>query len=292
MKNSCRKSKISFLCLFLVAGFFLPSCGLQEIITINPPVSSFNSSLYSSSDYTNWYCDFYTNEENQSDSFNGTEIYYKIYNNYNDLLTQRNAILNVNTSSNNTAAATRVIETYTYQTLKTYPVISQSLFVPDTGSSVRVSFRPKTYKGNEDYVGDSFESFRAFIKFDGVFRGFVDGTTGVRYLKYDSSTGSWTHSSSISGTYASVNYSDIKLAVPSRYNDRAFDFFDDADTDDDRNVKPKEGENDYVHNSSPSEDNTYYVQFFAVGVAFDEDSLSNTYSLVLDLGSMPIIKEK
>ena len=58
------------------------------------------------------------------------------------------------------------------------------------------------------------------------------------------------------------------------------------------NVEPSESDGDYKHNDSASASDTYYVQFFAVGVAFDGSSLSNAYSLVLDLGSVPIIKNK
>lgn len=295
MKKFWRFYKIFSFIGFVMSGFFLFSCGIQEIINVDPPVTSYNSSLYSGVNFTDWYCEFATKETGQTSSFSGTEVYYKIYNNYNDLISQRNSILNVNTASNNIEAATRMIETHKYQPLKTFPEIKQTLFVPSSNNDKRIAFRPKTYKGNEDYVGDSFQSFRAFIRFgngNDDFRGFVNGYTEPRYLKYDSALNTWSHSDSIGGTYIAVNYSDITLAVPARYDGKSFDFFDDQNTNNTRNVKPNDGDTDYVHNSTASKDDTYYVQFFAVGIAFDGESLSNTYSLVLDLGSMPIIKDK
>ena len=67
-------------------------------------------------------------------------------------------------------------------------------------------------------------------------------------------------------------------------------FFDDEETDSDTHAEPAEGDADYYYNSTASASDTYYVQFFAVGVAFDSVNLKNAYSLVLDLGSVPVIK--
>ena len=89
-----------------------------------------------------------------------------------------------------------------------------------------------------------------------------------------------------------MSYDDIDFIIPSRSNGKSFDFFDEQDTDSDENVQPLESDDDYKHNDSASASDTYYVQFFAVGVAFDSSSLSNAYSLLLDLGSVPIIKNK
>ena len=77
-----------------------------------------------------------------------------------------------------------------------------------------------------------------------------------------------------------------------RNNGKSFDFFDDLDTKLDENVKPSVSDDDYCHNTTDSESDTYYVQFFAVAVAFDTSSLGYTYSTVLDLGSVPISKNR
>ena len=180
---------------------------------------------------------------------------------------------------------------------KTGKTVSQSVFVPADilKNSLNVAFRVKTYTGNENYGANGedvsdFEQFRACIKFSGRLRAFVNGSTV--FVGYDSSEG-WKYFSGTSGgSGTAVAYNDIDFIVPARNNGKSFDFFDEQDTDSDENVEPSESDGDYKHNDSASASDTYYVQFFAVGVAFDGSSLSNAYSLVLDLGSVPIIKNK
>ena len=77
---------------------------------------------------------------------------------------------------------------------------------------------------------------------------------------------------------------------PRRSNGKTFDFFNYNDTDDKLNVEPSSGDTDYCSNSSFSESNCYYVQMFAVGVATDPNTVTPSYSLVLNLGSVPIRK--
>lgn len=240
--------------LFAVAGIVFLGCGLDRVISISEPTVTTNSPLYSSDDYLTWYFSFRTEERDQnSDFFVGTEIYYKIYNNYSNLVSQRNAITAVNTTSYGTSAATKMIDTYTYQPLGSNPSNNSSPFIEYSGSNKNVVFRLKTYTGNESYSGDNIESFRACVKIDNSIESYVPFRNG---------------------------------------NSKSFDFFDDNDDDSSktRDVEPSEGDSDYYYSSSASENDTYYVQLFAVGVAFDSDTLSNTYSLVLDLGSVPIKK--
>lgn len=278
--------------VFAEALFF--SCGLEEIITVNQPGGTANDPLYTSEEYLNWYCSFFTSEGGQPDSFVGTEVYYKIYNNSANLESQRNSIISVNTTSNGSAAATRMITTYSFQPLNVYPAVSgRTVFAPNTNRNARVTFRPKTRTGSEAYSGDSFESFRACIKYQNQLRGFVSGVSGLVYLYYDG--GNWSYSGSYDergGGYTAVDYSDITFLIPYRSNNKSFDFFDELDTDSDENVEPEEGDDDYYHNSTASAEKTYYVQFFAVAVAFDTANLTNSYSLVVDLGSMPIIDDQ
>ena len=72
------------LCLF--GCFFYSSCGLETIVVVVEPVTSYGNSLYSSTDPSYWFCDFVTREYENIDlpgaDFVGTEVYYKIYNNY------------------------------------------------------------------------------------------------------------------------------------------------------------------------------------------------------------------
>lgn len=289
-------ARIFFAGFLAVAEALFFSCGLEEIITVNEPKTTYIDPLYNSNEPLSWYCSFATEEGGQPDSFVGTEVYYKIYNNTTNLLSQRSAINSVNTTSNASTAATRLITTYSFQPLSVYPPVSgQSVFAPKNGANTRITFRPKSRAGSESYSGDSFESFRACVKYWGQLRGFVSGASGLMYLYYDSGTDGWSYSASYneSGSgYTAVDYYDIRFLVPYRSNGKSFDFFDELDTDLDENVEPEEGDDDYYHNATASAEKTYYVQFFAVAVAFDTANLTNSYSLVLDLGSIPIIDDQ
>ena len=50
------------------------------------------------------------------------------------------------------------------------------------------------------------------------------------------------------------------------------------------------GDDDFLYSSSPDEEDTYFVQFFAVGVVWDADNIKSVYSIPLDLGSVQIKK--
>lgn len=253
--------KILFFLMAVGCLFFGGSCGIEEVIVVAEPTVTYNNPLYSDSDSSYFYCDFRTNDSGNSDlgdSFLGTEVYYKIYNNSSTLVSERSSILAVNTTSSSTSAASKMIDTYTYQPLGTSPQNSDSIFVPPSDNR-RVYFRPVDVP---DSVGDDLKA--AIIIYNSNDR----------------------DSSAISDTK--------KGCIPYRYsNDKSFDFFDNDDSDDSDkvDVEPVEGDLDYKHSPSSTADDRYFVQFFAVGVAIDTSSLSRSYSLVLDLGSMPIIKQ-
>ena len=251
------QKNLFLLILCITAGIFVSSCGLETIISVNEPVSVYNAPLYSSDDYLTWYSEFATNETGQDDAFLGTEIYYKIYNNYSNLNSHRSSILAVNTSSNSSAAATRMIESYGYQTLGKSGNSDGWVFIPkkgDDGENRRVVIRLKNYQDGTGYSSDSDRyNFAACVRIDGTYQSYIPYRNG---------------------------------------NSKSFDFFD-YDEDNkggSRDVEPVEGDSDYYYNSTFSEENTYYVQLFAVGVANDSDTVSYSYSLVLDLGSVPIRK--
>lgn len=235
---------LSFL-MFVSCLFFGISCGLEEVIVVTEPTVTYNYPSYSSDDYTNFYCEFLTQETSQPESFLGTEIYYKIYNNSSTLTSERSSITSVNTTSNGSAAATRMIETYTYQALGANPQSAYSIFLPSAGANRRVYFR------------------------------LVDNGTGDDLL-------------------ADIRINGTSIdKIPYRYsNDKSFDFFDNDDSDDSDkiDVEPQSGDSDYKYSSTTSVEGRYFVQFFAVGIAWDSNSLTRSYSLVLDLGAIPIIK--
>lgn len=246
MKTAGVKFK-KFLIFFILPCCFYGSCGLEEVTVVDEATVTYNYPSYSSDDYTTFYCEFLTNEESQLDSFIGTDIYYKIYNNTSTLVSERSSINNVNTSSNGSAAVTRMKETYTYQKLGKNPATGESYFIPATGNNRRVYFRI--------YDSGDGDDLKADIRISG------------------SSIGS----------------------IPYRYSlDKSFDFFDNDDSDDSDkiDVEPVSGDLDYKYSSTATYSDRYFVQFFAVGVAWDTSNLTSSYSLVLDLGAIPVIKNK
>ena len=284
------------LCVF--GCFFCTTCGLETIVIVAPPVTSYGTSLYSTVEPNKWYCDFVSSERNNGSlvgaSFIGTEVYYKIYNNYSTLESHRNAISSVNTETNNTAAATKVTETYGYQKLDLNPDQNTAVFLPEAGMNRRVYFRLKSYVTEKGKVpGIQYRAAVAcpYAENESLYYGYDSKRNKILY-KYTSETDKWTDESS----GAEVKYEDIQFVVPYRTvsgSDRSFDFFDDNDTKLPVNSEPAEGDIDYQYNSSgfsPDYENTYFVQLYAIGVALDQSSCANTYSLVLDLGTIPIKK--
>ena len=142
MKNAgFMQKKLIVLILCIIASIFVSSCGLEEVLSLDSPTVTQNNPLYSSTDYLTWYSAFTTEESSQPEQFIGTEVYYKIYNNYSSLTSQRSAILSVNTTSNSSAAATRMIETYTYQPLGTSVNTGRVVFVPNSQVKVLIFTR-------------------------------------------------------------------------------------------------------------------------------------------------------
>lgn len=397
MKSIRNIQKIElFAILFCIFGcFFYSSCGLETIVIVAPPTNIFNSQNIStpSEDYTYWYCDFET-EERKNDSlsgadFIGTEIYYRIYKNFATLTSHKNSISGVNTTTNTTAAAKRIIETYNYQTLITNPEQGLPVFIPSFGYNRRVRFRIKSYQKSTDIMyraaisvpyatkgaeylaytasdktigeytyGDFIEDFKGAYEVAGTaysdLRVNISSKTwilrddGGSYeasgsFQTSSSTitsltaGEWTFTeekpsqgsftvtvtgegagrtielsagketpvlpaSGQGGFYMSTNwthegelvdYNSIIFVVPYRNvtgGARSFDFFDDYETKLPVNSEPVQGDADYEYSETFSTENTYFVQFYAIGVALDTSTCVNTYSLVLDLGTIPIKK--
>lgn len=259
MKNAGSMQKNSVvLILCIIAGIFVSSCGLEEVIILTEPTVTDNNPLYSSDEPTNWWFGFKTAENDQPDEFIGTEVYYKIYSNYSDLTSQKNSITAVNSTTNQTAAATRMIETYKYKSLGlSVATARKSTLIPKSSGNRSIVFRLKSYLNNKDLTENDKYTLEACF--------------GIKN----------------SSLYTYESY------IPYRNgNSKSFDFFDydDDDKNGTRDVEPAEGDDDYYYNANFSEDNCYYVQLFAVGVGWITSTCTSTYSLVLDLGSVPIRK--
>ncbi len=148
-------SNIFLSCLFLFLG-----CGLDEYYVLDAPVSSLSTPSVTSANYTfqtpfdSADFSFRTNEEGinktytQADSsfkFLGTAIYYKIYNNYSKMNSEISSLSSLNTSTNESAAASKMIETYKYVQLgckegSVTPLIS------GTGNNKTVKIRLTNYQ--------------------------------------------------------------------------------------------------------------------------------------------------
>ena len=247
----------SVLCIF--TGIFLSSCGLEEVLTVEEPTITYNDPSYEFGDSTKWYFSFKTSADG-GENFIGTDVYYKIYNNSSTLISERASIKSVNTTSNSSAAATRMIETYSYQPLGTSKSTDSSVFFPEVNRSV--VFRLLTYANADPASADSDERYIGHACV-----GIKNGTT-----------------------YSYSNY------IPYRNgNQKSFDFFDNDESDKkDRktDVPPAYGDPDYKCAEADKDQSfdEYYVQVFAVGVALNPQTVTSSYSLVLDLGSVPIKK--
>ena len=307
MKSAGRFNTIKLIFLFFSFCALFISCGLDTIILIDPPTIRDNSPTYSTEEYAILYIDFQTNESSanmniEGGAFLGTDVFYKIFNNYKDATSYQSAIENLNTTSNGDAAAARMIDTYKYQPLLkkvrradgTVLQVSDSVFVPQKGSSRKIYFRPLTYASSDAI--DLRSSIAIPHGYNSTYGGEVysymgyDPTKGAVTYNWVKATNEWYDTNG-----ASLNYADLIFFEPYRNlsgKNRSFDFFDQNDTNYDENVEPVDGDEDYKHNETWSDENkaTYYVHFYAVGVANDTTSCTLSYSLVLDLGIIPIRK--
>ena len=125
--------------LFLLPAFFLCTCGLDTFYYVDSPVSDGHIASYSSDDPVSNYFSCRTTEESPSEnqymfgssecSFLGTEIYYKIYNNYSTMTSNQSSVESMSSNSTQTsAAASYLIDTKGYKPLKLstgslYPLI-------------------------------------------------------------------------------------------------------------------------------------------------------------------------
>ncbi|MCR4734933.1 MAG: hypothetical protein K5829_08020 [Treponema sp.] len=248
-----KKTPVLFKCFyFFIAGclfLFNFSCGLDVYEVIPPPVSVIHQPDYNTTDHSEKYFSFYTEEKFSLSAYTflGTEVYYKIYNNVSTMTSERSTLESLASSTTSANSADRMISSYSYQLL-TYDGRSTSVLIPKTGENREVYIRLSNYMESDD-----LKDFTARISIgvDDVFEG------------------------------------DDYLGVPLRTTDsgskRTFDFGRSGDT----NSEPVDGDIDLKYSSSSTEDGCWYVQLFAVGVARDT-SFALQYSSVLFLGAVTI----
>ena len=156
--NKARKNRheiklmLAFMCLIFFNG-----CGLDVIYVIDPPGPVTHEPIYSSLSPDDPHFDFMTYEDTYSGiAFLGTEVYYKIYRSYSNMISESNTIINlassIETSEN---APRRLIDSYKYQPLKVAGY-NESVLIPTENNNRSVYIRL-----NDD------DPYEAEIKVDG-----------------------------------------------------------------------------------------------------------------------------
>lgn len=198
-------------------------CGLETFYYLDPPVLSGTEISYTSDDRASHVFELTTNEASNSAMgdgflFRGTEIYYKIYNNSSAMVSVNKAIDSLNSSSDISAAALRLINTYNYRTLTYAGTVAPSPLVTSSGSNTKVQIRLSDY--GSDY------SFRNVVRMSpsvgvvswtdkGRPRRFIGNSYGFNFNRKDSSNnplpveGDSDYTCSSSFTSSGVYYVDV-----------------------------------------------------------------------------------
>lgn len=114
---------LSFLLVMLSAAGFT-SCGLDTFYMVNPPSLISNAPRADTQSKIDIYTEIITGESSNnhldsSFSFEGTDIYYRIYANKDTLTSHRTGVDTRNTATNYTGAVSYIINTLKYQRLTT-----------------------------------------------------------------------------------------------------------------------------------------------------------------------------
>lgn len=245
---------VLFFCLFL----FNTSCGLDVIEYYYPPVSIIHSPVVNEDNYIaefdpfENYISFYTNDDDNKNSttYLGTDIYYKIYNNINDAMKDKASITNTSTGSPLTnESANKMINTYGYHKLKKADssgnIINSDCLIPRKSDSNKIV-----------EIYPSYNAGKPLFTISGEAQDYIP----LRDISY---------------TNKYLNF-EFK-SYDTEFNNRSVYYATSSD----------EIDSDVKFNSTASKDNTWYVVFFAVGVGMDY-TFNYQYSSVLYLGCLPI----
>ena len=150
-KVFCKKR---FLISFILAGYlilFNTACGLDTFYVIDSPNNN-NCHIpeYSKYDYTplDNYFEFYTVDHDYDGiKFVGTEVYYKIYKSESVLNTEVEKLCSIaNDTDTSYNSASKLIETYKYQTLLAKDHPEKDILLPRSGSNQKVYIRLSNYQ--------------------------------------------------------------------------------------------------------------------------------------------------
>lgn len=251
----------SFLFDFVFLLLF-SSCGLDEYYVLDAPKTAYNEPSVSSSTYTGQtlydsaYFDFLTSDDtNSSDgdfTYEGTAVYYKIYNNYSTMNSHISTVSSLSNSTNASSSATKIIQDYKYVQLGTSSG-SVSPLIPSSASNQRVYIRLTNYNSAPEYAARIEISSRDSSGNYSVTTTYVPRRTG----------------NSKTFDFGRKYNSNYQLDSSGNY------------------IKPVEGEDDVYFSSSTSAENIWYVNLYAVSVGRD-NTFTPYYSDVLHLGAVAI----
>ena len=115
-----KKTSLLFVPFVLAAALFFAACGLDTVPIVPSPTVVIHEPVYTSTDYAANYFEFVapTVSSVPELTFLGTAVYYRIYASSSTMLSRQSSISAVNTESDSSAAASRMIS-YGYQQLNT-----------------------------------------------------------------------------------------------------------------------------------------------------------------------------
>ena len=136
-----------FCCLY---SMLIVSCGIESVIYLEKPRRTYDTSYLN--DVSARYCEFNTadsvNTTHAAGYFQGTEIYYRIYEREGDCVSDRTAINQYN-ENNPSSAAQYLQDTKKYYRLTTSTITRRPL-IAGSASDVKVRFRLQDYGGTTD----------------------------------------------------------------------------------------------------------------------------------------------
>lgn len=282
-----KRIKIFLLLFICISLNFFNACGLDTYYVLEAPVSigqepSVTSSTYTSSTaYDSAYFEFKTADGINSSSgdfkYQGTAVYYKIYNNYSTMNSHISTISSLSSSTNASAAATKVIDTYGYRPLgvadgrgggagdQTVTGSLNPLVDADT-STQRVYIRLTNYNADISYGTPQWQNSSTRAKI--IFGRLTSVNGGGEVTDEALSSGSYKEYYPI----RDVEKKNFDFGV--KNSEGQYDY-------------PAEGDVDVNYSSSASQENIWYVNLYAVSVGRD-NSFTTYYSDVLHLGAVAI----
>lgn len=260
------KDRLIFIFQIVFAACLIilnPSCGLDEYYVLTEP-SSVHVPVYSSTNpisYTERYFEFTTNENTSYDgsgfTFQGTDVYYKIYSNLSSCETEYKALNTMaNTTSSKANSASALINTYKFQKMKNLNSTSDVLIPHTSASSVQnVKIRLTKYNSTDNSDGYA-----------------VNDKVEQPYLV----------------PFIAVN--DVKTGIPCRYyGSRRFDFVRNDSAKGFTAPVPRTTsyEDDVSTTTSSTKANLWYITLYAVGQGYDA-SFTAYYTNIVHLGTIAI----